>query len=140
MTNDIMKQRKELKMATEIGKFHFTQTNLTYMELTTGKITSVRSYKGTADGFGTPYGSLSQTQSLADAGSNSGDCTWIAKTMLDDGTIIGDIAHGTWERIGQEARAAIKLNNNLSDGRKLRCEAILDHEIDTFSGTIYSVD
>ena len=135
-----MKQGKGLKMATEVGKFRFTQTNLTYMELTTGQITSVRSYKGTADGFGTPYGSLSQTQSLADAGSSSGDCTWIAKTMLDDGTIIGDIAHGTWKRIGQEARAAIKLNNNLSDGRKLRCEAILDHENDTFIGTIYSVD
>ena len=110
------------------------------MELTPGQITSVRSYKGTADGFGTPYGSLSQTQSLANAGSSSGDCTWIAKTMLDDGTIIGNIAHGAWERIGQEARAAIKLNNNLSDGRKLRCEAILDHENGTFSGTIYSVD
>ena len=127
-------------MATEIGKFHFTQTNLTYMELTPGQITSVRSYKGTADGFGAPYGSLSQTQPLADAGANSGTCTWIAKTMLDDGTLIADIAHGTWERIGQEARASIKLNNNLSDGRKLRCDAILDHENGTFSGTIYSVD
>jgi len=60
--------------------------------------------------------------------------------MLDDGTIIGDIAHGTWERIGQEARAAIKLDNNPSDGQKPRCEAILDHENRTFRGTIYFAD
>lgn len=73
-------------------------------------------------------------------GSSSGDCRWIAKTMLGDGTIVGNITHGAWERIGQEARSVIKLNNNLSDGRNLRCEAILDHENGTFSGTIYSID
>ena len=124
-------------MAEAIGNFNMARTSFTMLETAPGELTHVQSFEGTADGFNQPFGSLSYTQPLAEGGANFGSCTWIAKTLLDDGKIIADIAHGTWNRIGNEPRAEIKLNNNLSDGRKLRCEAILDHEKGTLTGTIF---
>ena len=122
----------------EIGKFNMTRTGSVMLETAPGELTHAQSFEGSADGFNQPFGTLSYTQPLAEGGAKGRTCTWVAKTVLDDGSILADIAHGTWKRIGTEPRAEIALNKSLSDGRKLRCEAILDHEAGTLSGTIFS--
>ena len=121
------------------GEFNLTRTIFTLTESSPGVLTHLASFEGSATDFNAPFGSLSYSQPLADGGANSGTCTWVAKTLLDDGSVIADIAHGTWERIGMELRVSIKLNHDLSDGRKLKTDGILNHAYGSRKGTYEDV-
>ncbi len=72
----------------EIGKFNMTRTGSVMLETAPGELTHAQSFEGSADGFNQPFGTLSYTQPLAEGGANSGTCTWVAKTLLDDGSIL----------------------------------------------------
>jgi hypothetical protein len=41
--------------------------------------------------------------------------------------------------MGSDLRFKVLLKNNLSDGRKLRCEGVADSEAGTFEGQIYEI-
>ena len=109
------------------GEFNLTRTIFTLTETSPGILTHLSSFEGSATDFNAPFGSLSYSQPLADGGASTGTCTWVAKTVLDDGSVIADIAPGTWERIGMELRIRINMDHDLSDGRKLKSSGILNH-------------
>jgi hypothetical protein len=121
------------------GEYSFTRTGFTLTETSPGVLTHVTSFEGSATEFNAPFGSLSYSQPLSEGGASSGTCTWVAKTVLEDGTVLADIAHGTFERIGMELRVRIKLNHDLSNGRKLRTEGILNHADGSWTGTYVEV-
>tara|TARA_B100000446_G_C10381097_1_gene280300 strand:- start:191 stop:571 length:381 start_codon:yes stop_codon:yes gene_type:complete len=121
------------------GEYNLTRTIFTLTETSPGILTHLASFEGSATGFNAPFGSLSYSQPLADGGASTGTCTWVAKTVLDDGTVIADIAHGTWERIGMELRIRIKMDHDLSDGRRLKTDGILNHADGSWTGTYEEV-
>ena len=102
-----------------------------------GEIQMTTSYEGTADGFGAVFGTLTRTQPLAEAGASSGTCSYAGLAVNDDGSIIGGIGEGTWERIGSEMRSSVSLLVELSDGSKLRSEGVVDHTDQSWNGKIY---
>ena len=126
-------------MAEPAGEFKSKRTGFTLTKTADGQIQQTASYEGTATGFGAFFGTMTLTQPLADAGANRGTCTWIAKAILEDKSILADLAEGTWERMGSDLRFKVLLKNNLSDGRKLRCEGVADSEAGTFEGQIYEI-
>ena len=121
------------------GEYNLTRTIFTLTETSPGVLTHLASFEGSATDFNAPFGSLSYSQPLADGGASTGTCTWVAKTVLDDGSVIADIAHGTWERIGMELRIRIKLDHDLSDGCKLKTDGILNHADGLWKGTYEEV-
>lgn len=84
------------------GEFSLTRTIFTLTESSPCVLMHLASFEGNATDFNPPFGSLSYSQPLADGGASTGTCTWVAKTVLDDGSVLADIAHGTWEWIGME--------------------------------------
>ena len=122
------------------GEFKLTRTIFTHTETSQGIITHLSSFEGCATDFNAPFGSLSYRQPLADGGASTGTCTWVAKTVLDDGSVIADIAHGTWERIGMELRIRINMDHDLSDGRKLKSSGILNHADGSWTGSYQEVN
>jgi len=124
-------------MAEPLGEFKSKRTGFALTKTADGQIQQTASYEGTATGFGAFFGTMTLTQPLEEAGANSGTCTWIAKAILDDKSILADLAEGTWERMGSDLRFKVLLKNNLSDGRKLRCEGVADSEAGTFEGQMY---
>ena len=126
-------------MSEPVGEFKSKRTGFTLTKTADGQIQQTSSYEGTATGFGAFFGTMTLTQPLEEAGANSGTCTWIAKAILEDKSILADLAEGTWERMGSDLRFKVLLKNNLSDGRKLRCEGVADSEAGTFEGQIYEI-
>ena len=121
------------------GEFNLTRTIFTLTESSPGVLTHLASFEGSATDFNAPFGSLSYSQPLADGGASTGTCTWVAKTVLDDGSVIADIAHGTWERIGMEPRIRINMDHDLSDGRKLKSSGILNNADGSWPGSYQEV-
>ena len=96
--------------------------------------------QGSGTGFPVVLGSLIFTIPLAEAGANSGSCSWVGRAVLEDGSFVAGLAEGTWERIGDELRGNVSLMHEVSDGRKIRTEGVLDHTARTFVGQMYAVD
>ena len=115
-------------------------TGILFNRTADGQIQTIRTYKGTATRFGTIFGTSINTQPLAEAGASSGTCTWVGKALLDDGTLMGGIGEGTWERIGSETRANVSITHNLSDGGKVRTEGVMGHGAGTFNGHFSDIE
>ena len=127
-------------MADPIGEYNFKNTGIVLSKTADGQIQEIVSYEGTATDFGSVFGSLIFTMPLAEAGANSGPCSWVGRAILDDGTLVGGLAEGTWERIGNELRANVSLVHEVSDGQKIRTEGVLDHKEHTFNGQMYAIE
>lgn len=124
-------------MADPIGEFRSTRAAWFMTKTADGEIQMTTSYEGTADGFGAVFGTLTRTQPLAEAGASSGTCSYAGLAVNDDGSIIGGIGEGTWERIGSEMRSSVSLLVELSDGSKLRSEGVVDPTEQSWNGKIY---
>ena len=127
-------------MADPIGEYNFKNTGVVMNKTADGQIQQVNTYEGSATGFPTFFASLIFTTSLADAGANSGSCSWVARGILDDGSFVAAFAEGSWERIGNELRGNVSLVHEVSDGQKIRTEGVLDHNAGTFSGQMYAIE
>ena len=77
---------------------------------------------------------------LAEAGANSGPCSWVARAILDDGTLLGGLGEGTWERIGNELRVNVSLVHEVSDGQERRTEGVVDQKEHTFNGQMCAIE
>lgn len=124
-------------MADPIGEFRSTRASWSMSKTADGGIQTASSYEGTADGFGAVFGTLTRTQALAEAGASSGTCSYAGMAVNDDGSIIGAVGEGTWERIGTEMRFSVIILAELSDGSKLRSEGVVDHAEQSWNGKIY---
>ena len=124
-------------MADPIGTFTSKMSGLTLTKTADGHMQQLVNYEGNATGFGPFVGTLAVMHPLEEAGATSGTCTWVAKAILQDKSIIGDIAEGTWERLGEALRSKIVLRSTLSDGSHLRLEGVADWDTRTFDVQIY---
>ena len=127
-------------MADSIGEYSFKNTGTVLSKTADGQIQQVSTYEGSGTGFPVVLGSLIFTIPLSEAGANSGSCSWVGRAVLEDGSFVAGLAEGTWERIGDELRGNVSLVHEVSDGRKIRTEGVLDHTARTFGGQMYAVD
>jgi hypothetical protein len=112
----------------EIGQFAFKVTSITY-----GETSSQINLRGTATGFGTVEGTLT---TRGEPGAKSGTCSWRGAGYLEDGTIVGGSAEGTWETIGKH-KWRIRGLNYLSDGRTIATDGEAELATQAYSGKLY---
>ena len=127
-------------MADPTGEYTFKNTGVVVSKTADGQVQQLMSYEGAATGFPVVLGSLVFTMPLSEAAANSGSCSWVARGVLDDGTLAAAFGEGTWERIGNELRGNVSLVHEVSTGQKIRTEGVMDFEARTFNGKMYDIE
>jgi hypothetical protein len=126
-------------MSEQIGEFSLTHIGNTYGTNTAGDIMSSVNFQGYATGFGTVWGTLISSNHLSDSNATNGEIQWVGEAFLEDGSVLGGIGKGTWEKPENEHAWNLVLLVNLSNGEKHRSEGFIDLETLVYSGKIYSV-
>ena len=127
-------------MADQTGEYNLKYTGTVVNKTADGKVQQLMTYEGAGTGFPVILGSLIFTMPLSEAAANSGSCSWVARGVLDDGTLAAGFGEGTWERIGNELRGNVSLVHEVSTGQKIRTEGVMDFEARTFNGKMYDIE
>ena len=124
-------------MSEQIGEFTLKHTGCTFGTNSKGEIVNNNNFVGEATGFGPVWGTLIGSQPLTDTNARAGECQWVGTAFLDDGSQLGGIGSGTWEKSSDNHKWNLVLNIDLSNGEKHRSEGSMDLETLIFSGKIY---
>ncbi len=127
-------------MSEQIGEFSLKHNGNTYGTNSAGEMTTSANFIGEASGFGTVWGTLFSATPLSEASANSGSLEWAGNAFLEDGTVLGGLGKGTWEKPENEHKWKIVMHVDLSNGDKQRAEGEIDLETLMYEGKIYSVD
>ena len=127
-------------MSEQLGEFSLKHTGTTYGRNAAGELTNSVNWEGTASGFGAVWGTLFSATPLSDASANGGSVEWAGQAFLEDGTVLGALGKGTWEKPQNEHKWKIVMHVDLSTGEKQRAEGEIDLETLMYEGKIYSVD
>jgi hypothetical protein len=124
-------------MSDPIGEFSLQHTGNTYGTNSAGDMTSSANFQGEASGFGMVWGTLVSSNPLSETNATSGEVQWVGEAFLEDGSVLGGIGKGTWEKPENEHRWNLVMHIDLSDGEKQRSEGSIDLETLIFTGKIY---
>ena len=124
-------------MSEQIGEFTLKHAGCTFRTNSEGEIVNNNNFVGEATGFGPVWGTLISSQPLTDANAGAGECQWVGVAFLDDGSELGGLGSGTWEKSSDNHKWNVVLNIDLSNGEKHRSEGSMDLETLIFSGKIY---
>jgi hypothetical protein len=117
------------------GVFSFKHTGNVYGKTDDGELATYSSWEGAGTGYPTAFGTLSLTQTLADAGATLGACTWAGQGFLEDGTTVGALGEGTWKQLEGQHTWKIELDIAISNGERHRLVGEIDLASLTFTGT-----
>ena len=120
-------------MADSIGEFELNHTGNAYAKNDDGAVVAYVNYDGNATGFGNVMGTLAFP--LPDSGATSGTCSWTGQAFPPDSPWTSSSGEGTWEQI--EGKHAWKVSVpalEISDGRVISSEGVVDLEARTFKG------
>jgi|TARA_Y100000588_G_scaffold381309_1_gene466760 hypothetical protein len=126
-------------MSEELGTYSLKYKGSTYTSNEAGDITIHQNWEGTADGFGTVFGTLIWGPTPPSGLNEGGKIEWVAQAFLDDGTTVVGQGEGTWETPPDDHVAKTSLLINISDGTQIRSEGEMALETLEWNGTIYSV-
>ena len=124
-------------MSAEIGEFTLKHTGCTYGTNSEGEIIANNNFVGEATGFGPVWGTLISKQPLSSTNSSKGNCQWGGIAFLEEGSELGGIGNGTWEKTSGSHEWNIVMNEDLSDGGKHRAEGSINLDTLIYSGKIY---
>ena len=124
-------------MADPIGEFSLKHIGNTYGTNSDGDVTVSVNWQGEASGFGTVWGTLVSSNALSDSNATSGEVKWVGEAFLDDGSVLGGIGNGTWEKPENEHVWKLIVHVDLSNGEKHRSEGSIDLESLMYTGKIY---
>ena len=124
-------------MSEEIGEFTLKHTGCTYGTNPEGEIIANNNFVGEATGFGPVWGTLISKQPLSSTNSSTGNCQWVGIAFLEEGSELGGIGNGTWEKINGSHQWNIIMNVDLSDGGSHRAEGSINLDTLIYSGKIY---
>ena len=124
-------------MSEEIGEFTLKHTGCTYGTNSEGEIIANNNFVGEATGFGPVWGTLISKQPLSSTNSSTGNCQWVGIAFLEEGSELGGIGNGTWEKMNGSHQWNIIMNVDLSDGGKHRAEGSINLDTLIYSGKIY---
>ena len=123
-------------MADSIGEFELKHTGNTYAKNDDGVVVAYANYDGTASEFGNVLGTLAFP--LPESGATSGACSWTGQGFPPDSPWTTSSGEGTWEQI--EGKHAWKISMpalEISDGRVISSEGVVDLESRTFNGQMF---
>ena len=124
-------------MSEQIGEFTLKHAGCTFGTNSKGEIVNKNYFVGEATGCGPVGGTLISSQPLTDTNAGAGECQWVGVAFLDDGSQLGGLGSGTWEKLSDNHKWNMVLNIDLSNGEKHRSEGSMDLETLIFSGKIY---
>lgn len=123
-------------MADAAGEFALNHTGNVYAKNDDGVVVAYANFDGTATGFGRVMGTMAFP--LPGSGESSGTCTWTGQGFPPDSASTTSSGEGTWEQIKDKYAWRISLPViEISDGRCIRTEGILDLEAQTLRGEIF---
>ena len=126
-------------MSEELGTYSLKYKGSTYTSDEAGDITINQNWEGTADGFGTVFGTLIWGPTPPSGLNEGGKIEWVGQSFLEDGTTVVGQGEGTWETPPDDHVAKTSLLINISDGTQIRSEGEMALETLEWNGTIYSV-
>jgi hypothetical protein len=124
-------------MTDPIGEFSLKHICNTYGTNSDGEMTSSVNFQGEATGFGTVWGTLISSNALSETNATSGEVQWVGEAFLEDGSVLGGIGNGTWEKSENEHLWKLVVHVDLSNGEKHRSEGSIDLESLIYTGKIY---
>lgn len=123
-------------MAESIGEFELNHTGNAYAKNDAGVVVAYANYDGTASEFGNVMGTLAFP--LPESGATSGAVSWTGQAFPPDSAWTTSSGEGTWEQI--EGKHAWKVRIpalEISDGRVITSEGLVDLEARTFNGQMF---
>jgi len=130
-------------MSEVIGEFSLEHVTNTYTVDETNSITNHTNWKGTAEGYGAVFGTLSFSPIALEKMNDSlegGEVRWTGQGFLEDGTNVAGTGVGTWEKVPGEHIWKTDYVLEISDGTRIRSVGQIALETMTFTGKNYSVD
>ena len=124
-------------MSDPIGDFSLKHIGNTYGTNSNGDVTVSANWQGEASGFGTVWGTLISSHALSESNATSGQVQWVGDAFLEDGSVLGGIGKGTWEKPEGEHRWKMVVHVDLSNGEKQRAEGSIDLESLMYTGKLY---
>ena len=120
-------------MADSIGEFELNHSGNAYTKNDDGVVVAYVNYDGNASGFGNVMGTLAFQ--LPESGATSGTCSWTGQAFPPDSPWTSSSGEGTWEQIeGKHAWKVSVAALEISDGRVISSEGVVDLEARTFKG------
>ena len=123
-------------MADSIGEFELNHTGNVYAKNDDGVVVAYANYDGSASEFGNALGTLAFP--LPESGATSGTCSWTGQGFPPGAPWTTSSGEGTWEQI--EGKHAWKIRIpalEISDGRVISSEGVVDLEARTFNGQMF---
>ena len=131
-------------MAEKIGEFSMEHVVTSYSKNANGDIVSTTDWRGSGSsttlGVAQVFGSFISAAPLSESNAKSGEIEIIGESFLENGTQIGNVASGTWEKAESEHSWEIAMDGENSLGHKRLFEGTVDLESLVFNGEIYSLD
>jgi hypothetical protein len=131
-------------MAEKIGEFAMEHVVTSYSKNANGDIVSTTDWRGSGSsttlGSAQVFGSFISAAPLSESNAKSGEIEFIGESFLENGTQIGSVASGTWEKAESEHAWKIVMDGENSLGHQRRFEGTVDLETLVFKGEIYSLD
>ena len=131
-------------MAEKIGEFSMEHVVTSYSRNANGDIVSTTDWKGSGSsttlGGAQVFGTFISAAPLSASNEKSGEIEFIGESFLENGTQIGNVASGSWEKAENEHSWKISMEGENSLGHKRRYEGTVDLENLIFNGEIYSLD
>ena len=131
-------------MAEKIGEFSMEHVVTSYSKNANGDIVSTTDWRGSGSsttlGSAQVFGSFISAAPLSESNAKSGEIEFIGESFLENGTQVGSVASGTWEKAESEHAWKIVMDGENSLGHQRRFEGTVDLETLVFKGEIYSLD
>ena len=131
-------------MAEKIGEFSMEHVVSSYSRNTNGDIVSTTDWRGSGSsttlGSAQVFGSFISAAPLSESNAKSGEIEFIGESFLENGTQVGSVASGTWEKAESEHAWKIVMDGENSLGHQRRFEGTVALETLVFKGEIYSLD
>ena len=121
------------------GEFSLKHTGSSFSKTADGGLSVSSHWQGEATGFGPVFGTLTAATPLADAGATSGSCSWAAQAFPEDGSTVGGLGEGTWEKKAGEHSWTVTMDVEISNGDRLRSTGSIDLETLVYKGTFESL-
>jgi hypothetical protein len=136
----LIKQYWRKIMSGPIGEFSFKHAGTTYAKTGDGELANYVNFVGTATGYGQVFGTLIGKRPLSEAGDESGAVSWAANAFLEDGSTVGGLGEGTFEKLPNEHIWKISMVTEVSNGDRVRSEGQISLDTLEYTGQLFAVD
>ena len=129
-------------MSEKIGTFELDHICNTYTAGPNNEITNHTNWRGTAEGYGTVFGTLTfapMPLSQMDETLEGGEVRWTGQGFNEDGTVAAATGTGTWSKVSEKHAWKLDYILELNDGSKIRSVGEIALDNLKFTGTNYSV-